>query len=96
MGALTYALRLSAIALLGRMEMAASVRRALRFVPPAVLSALITPALVRPAGVTDLSPANSHLLAGLIAAAVAWYSRSTLLTIGMGMAALWILLALAR
>jgi len=46
---------------------------------------------VRPEGVIDLSPDNLRLLAGLLAAAVAWYSRSVLATLATGMGALWLL-----
>ncbi len=93
MGIVTYAIRLSLIVLLGRLEVPPLVRRALRFVPPAVLSALILPELLLPGGVLDLSPANPRLLAGTLAALIAWRSRNALLAIGIGMAALWILQA---
>ena len=42
----TYATRLSFILLFGRREIPVGVRRALRFVPPAVLTAIIFPELV--------------------------------------------------
>lgn len=90
MGAITYALRLSMIVLLGRMEVPPAVLRGLRYVPAAVFSALIAPAMARPAGSLWLSPANPYLLAGLLAAAVAWRSRSMVLTIVLGTAALWL------
>lgn len=90
MGAITYALRLSMIVLLGRMEVPPPVLRGLRFVPAAVFSALVAPALVRPVGSLWLSPANPYLLAGLLAAAVAWRTRSMVLTIVLGWAALWL------
>ena len=61
----------------------------LRFVPIAALTALIWPDLLMPAGALDLSPANPRLLAGLIAALVAWRSQNIFLTIGVGMLALW-------
>jgi len=44
-GALTFGMRLSFIYLFGRFEIPATVKQALRFVPPAVLSAIIAPAL---------------------------------------------------
>jgi len=91
MGAITVGIRLSMILLLGRVAVPAAVSRALRFVPPAVFSALVAPALLRPSGALDLSWANPHLLAGALAAAVAWRGRNVFLTIGAGMAALWIL-----
>jgi len=93
MGIVTYAIRLSLIALLGRIEVSPLVRRALRFVPPAVLSALILPELLLPGGVLDLSLGNARLLAGTLAALVAWRCRNALLAIALGMVALWILQA---
>jgi len=94
MGMVTYAIRLSFILLLGRVEIPARIRQALRFVPPAVLSAIIFPELLRPQGRLDLSPGNVRLLAGLLAALVAWRTKSILLTIAVGMGALWILQAI--
>jgi branched-subunit amino acid transport protein len=65
-------------------------RQALRFVPAAVLSAIILPEVVQPAGVLDLSLGNERLLAGLVAVVVAWYTRNVLWTIGAGMVTLWL------
>ena len=96
MGLVTYAVRLSVIPLYGRGDVPPAVRRALRFVPPAVLTALVTPALIRPEGTVNLSVTNLHLLAGSVAALVAWKTRSTLLTITVGMAMLWTLRAVLR
>ena len=64
--------------------------------PPAVLGALIVPALLAPAGALDLSLANARLLAGLLAVAVAWRTRNALLTMVAGMGALLLLQALAH
>ena len=91
MGIVTYAIRLSLILLLGRVEVPPVVRQALRLVPPAVLSAIIFPELLRPGGAFDLSLGNPRLLAGVLATLVAWRTKSVLLTIAVGMAALWIL-----
>src|SRR5206468_1237065 len=89
---LEFALPLTFVALL----VPPAVRRALRFVPPAVLTALAAPAMLRPAGGVDLSLTNLHLVAGSVAALVAWKTRSALLTIAAGMAMLWALAAAAR
>jgi branched-subunit amino acid transport protein len=94
MGAVTYITRLSIIALLGRIEIPGLVRRGLKYVPPAVLSAIIAPALLRPEGPFDLSLSNERLLAGLAATLVAWRTRSVMLTIAAGMGMLWLLNAL--
>jgi branched-subunit amino acid transport protein len=66
-------------------------RQALRFVPPAVLSAIILPQLFIPSGYFDFSLTNHRWMAGFIAVIVAWWTKNTLLTILAGMAALLIL-----
>lgn len=95
-GALTYATRLSFILALGRREVARPVARALRLVPIAVLSALILPTLLLPNGAPALTLQNTRLLAGALAVVVAWVTRNALLTIAVGMGALWLLQWLLR
>ncbi len=90
-GIFTFITRLSFILLLGNKEIPPIVIRALRLVPPAVLSAIIFPELLSPGGQLDLSLGNARLLAGLLAALIAWRTRNILLTIGAGMAALLLL-----
>lgn len=93
LGALTFATRLSFIALLERLNVPDGVRRALRFVPIAVLSAIIAPELAAHTGALNLSPLNPRLLAGVIATGVAYKTKNVVWTIAAGMAALWILQA---
>ena len=95
-GAITYAIRLSLILAWGRVTLPPTLQRGLRFVPPAVLSAIIFPEILRHGGPLDLSFGNVRLLAGLIAALVAWRTKNALLTIAAGMAALWGLQMLFR
>ena len=64
--------------------------------PPAVLSAIIFPEILRHDGALNLSLGNTRLLAGLVAALVAWRTKSALLTIAAGMAALWGLQMIVR
>jgi branched-subunit amino acid transport protein len=90
-GVLTFGMRMSFIYLFGRFEIPALVKRALRFVPPAVLSAMIAPALFMPNNKLDLGLDNHRLLAGVVAVLVAWRTKNTVLTILAGMAALLIL-----
>jgi len=92
-GLLTFLIRLSFIALLGKVEVPPLLARALRFVPAAVLTAIIVPELALRDGVVDLSPGNLRLLAGLLATAVALRTRSVAATIVAGMATLWALQA---
>ncbi len=61
--------------------------------PPAVLSAILFPELVRPGGIVDVSFANDRLIAGLSAIAIAWFSKNVLLTIAAGLVVLWTLQA---
>ncbi len=90
-GVLTFAIRLSFILFIGRMQIAPILQRALRFVPIAALSAIIAPALFLPRGSLDLSLGNVRLLAGLVAILVAWRTKNVLLTIAAGMACLLLL-----
>jgi branched-subunit amino acid transport protein len=84
-GLLTFGMRLSFIYLFGRFEIPPLLRRALRFVPPAVLSAIIAPALFLPNNTLDVTLGNHRLIAGAAAVLVAWFSRNTLVTIIVGM-----------
>ena len=90
-GLITFGIRFSFIYLLGRIEVSETMRRALRFVPPAVLSAIIFPELLIQAGRFDLSFENERLLAGVVAVLVAWLTKNILLTILAGMSALLII-----
>lgn len=90
-GLITFATRLSFIALFGRMQVPAWVARALRYVPPAVLSAIIFPELFITDGALNFSWGNPRLIAGLLAAVVAWRSKNIVWTILAGMGALLVL-----
>ena len=89
-GLITFAIRFSFIYLFGKFHIPETVRRALHYVPPAVLSAIVFPELFLQDGTLDLSLHNVRLLAGLGAIVVAWYSKNTLLTIVIGMLALFL------
>jgi branched-subunit amino acid transport protein len=93
-GALTFLTRLSFIALLGDVDVPRVVVRALRFVPPAVLSAIIANEVLVRDGAVDVTLGNVRLLAAAVATAVALLTRNVFVTIGVGMAALWTLQAL--
>ena len=95
-GAVTFALRLSFIVLLERIRIPPTFRRALRFVPAAVLTAVVVPLLFYENGALEVSLGNERLLAGLAAALIAWRTRNVLLTLGGGMATLWILQAIGQ
>ena len=87
MATVTFFTRYAMIASLGR-EMSPLLRSWLRYVPPAVLAALIVPAALAPAGELEIGP---HAWAALAGAVVAWRTRSVLWTTVGGMAAFWML-----
>jgi branched-subunit amino acid transport protein len=90
-GLITFSIRFSLIYLFGRFEIPETIRKALHYVPPAVLSAIIFPELFLRNGTLDLSLENTSLLAGVVAILVAWFSKNTLITILAGMLALFLL-----
>ena len=90
-GLLTFGIRLSFIVILDRWQPPKLVERALRFVPVAVLSAIIAPELVLVGGTLDISVGNLRLLAGIVATLVAWYTKNIVWTILAGMSILLIL-----
>jgi branched-subunit amino acid transport protein len=92
-GAVTFLIRLSFIGTAGSADPPRWFVRLLRFVPVAALSALVWPDLLL-AG-QHLSLLEPRCLAGVAAGLVAWRSGNILLTIGVGMAALWLLQWLA-
>jgi branched-subunit amino acid transport protein len=90
-GLVTFGTRFSLIFLFGKFHIPETMRKALHYVPPAVLSAIIFPELLYHSNQLDVSFGNTRLLAGIIAILVAWFSKNTLLTILTGMIALFAL-----
>lgn len=83
-GAGTYAMRASFLAVAHRLaQVPAWLARLLRQIPPAAMAAIVLPALVRPEGHFDL--VQPRLLAGIVAAALAWRTRNVGLTLVVGM-----------
>jgi branched-subunit amino acid transport protein len=70
------------------------IQRALKFVPPAVFTAVFLPELFLNDGILNFSLGNTRLLSGLLAILVAWRTKNVTLTIVVGMLTLWILQAL--
>ena len=65
---------------------------ALRFVPIAVLTAIIVPAVLIDPANQQIAVTDTHrLLAAFIAIAVALITRQVITTIGAGLATLWVL-----
>ena len=79
MAGVTYLLRASFLLLPPQIETPVWLRRALRYVPAAVLTAIWAP---------EVAVADERLAAGVVAIAVAWRWRLTFATIFAGLTAL--------
>lgn len=90
-GLVTFTIRLSFISIVGHRSVPPLLRRALRLVPPAVLTAIVFPEVFMSAGYLDISFSNARLLAAVLAVLVAWRTRSVVLTIVVGMLSVWLL-----
>ena len=90
-GLITFGMRFSLIYLFGRFHVPEALRKALRYVPPAVLSAIIFPELFIRDEMLNLSLDNYRLMAGLVAILAAWFTKNILITILAGMLALFLL-----
>jgi branched-subunit amino acid transport protein len=88
MAVVTYALRASFLLLPASVQTPPLLKRALRFVPAAVLTAIWAPELLLQNQVLYLGLENERLLAGIVAIAVAWRWRLTSVTIAAGLIAL--------
>ncbi|SDF33921.1 AzlD domain-containing protein [Sporolituus thermophilus] len=85
MALVTFATRFSSVALFRQTGIPGWLERWLKHIPTAILTALIVPSLVLPKGQLDLSFHNHYLLAGIVAAIVAYKSRNIVVTLTTGM-----------
>ena len=82
----TFAMRASFLLAARRLaDVPPGVQRVLRQIPPAALASIVVPAFLRPDGDLGLHP---ELAAGVLAALVGWRTKSTALTLVVGMGAL--------
>ena len=86
MALVTFGVRYPILALVSRIQLSDSILSALKFVPPAVLSAIILPEVLISDGSFQVDLGNSELVASLAAALIAWRTKNLLLTIILGMA----------
>jgi branched-subunit amino acid transport protein len=83
----TFLLRIVPLAVLTRVSFPGWLERWLRLVPGAVLAASLAQTLLVREGTIDISVTNLSLLAAAPAFAIAWRTRSVVLTMLTGMAA---------
>jgi branched-subunit amino acid transport protein len=86
----TMATRIPVLVWFSKRKMPAGLLRALRYVPPAVLAAIIVPEVFVRGGELSLSLDSPTLLASAIAVLISWRTSSLLLTILVGMAAFFL------
>ena len=87
----TFLIRISFILLFSNREIHPLIVRALRFVPASVLLALVLPQILTRNNSLRISITNPQLIAGIIAALIAWRTKNVLFTILSGMVVLWVL-----
>jgi len=84
MAVLTFLIRASFLVFGQGLVFPPVVKRALRYVPVAVLPALVVPMALAPQGEIWLSPLNPYLIGTLVSGVVAFFSRNTLAAIVVG------------
>jgi branched-subunit amino acid transport protein len=93
MFAVTFLTRYPMMLLVSRIEVPAQMTQAFRYVPIAVLSAIIAPIIFVQDGQISIQINNHFLLAALISVFISWRTRNLLLTIVLGMLAFILLRA---
>lgn len=92
LGVCTFAIRLSFIEIFHRVDSVPGwLEQALRYVPAAVLAAILVPRVVFVDGSLLVGLGNEKILAILPAAVVAWRTDNLLAPVAAGMVALWAL-----
>lgn len=92
MALVTFSIRYVLLPLSGRIRFSKGMQRALGYVPPSVLTAIIAPAALIPDGQTlFVSWGNPYGVGAVATILIAWFSKNLLTTIVGGMAcfALW-------
>lgn len=82
---ITFGIRFVMFAFAGKITFPVWMQQSLKFVPPAVLTAIIVPAVVMPYGDIEVSFTNVYLLAAIISVVISLITKSLLKTIFFGM-----------
>lgn len=82
----TMATRIPVLWWLSLHPLSPAIARALKYVPLAVLSAIVTPVVLLSDGKLNIAANNASLVASLVAILVSWRTSNLLLTIVIGMA----------
>lgn len=90
----TFLLKFSFIYLHGRFKLPQWIENAMKYIPAAILSALIFPAIIIKEDLIWLSIENPRLVAGTIAMFIAWKTKDLLLTTAVGLGIFWLMVFL--
>lgn len=85
MAIVTFGIRFALFAFAERLTLPKVVEQSLKFIPPAVLTAITVPAVLMPEGQIDFSFQNPYLIAGILATAAGILSKNLLVTILVGL-----------
>ena len=83
----TFLIRYLPLAVSGRIQLTPRLIQALQFVPPAILTAIVVPAVLISTDKILISYTNARLIGAIAAIAVGWFTQNLLLTIVVGMLA---------
>jgi branched-subunit amino acid transport protein len=92
-GSLNYLSRLSFIAIFSRRHIPALLARAFRYVPAAMLTALVLPMIVATPAGSEATAVVPRIVAAIVAGFVGFRTHDTLKTLAAGMLSLWLLQA---
>ncbi len=90
MAGVTFLTRYLLVALLGRWSLPRALARWLAHVPTAAFAVIVVRGTLAPQGEVTFDPRNPYLWGAVVAALVAWRSRSLILTIAAGLGGLWL------
>lgn len=85
MALVTFAIRYPIIAMSGRIKLSPSFLQMLRYVPPAVLTAIVFPSVLMPENTLWITHSNARLIGAIAAALIGIWRKNLLLTIVGGM-----------
>jgi branched-subunit amino acid transport protein len=87
----TFSIRYAVLGLGGRLHLSQKLTNLLGYVPPAVLTAIIVPAVLMPTDEQSLTLINARSISAIVAIMVSYSTKNLLLTIGLGMTTFLIL-----
>jgi branched-subunit amino acid transport protein len=88
MALITFSIRYGLIGMSGRIQLSPQLIQMLRYVPPAVLTAIVAPAILMPTGdELMIGYTNARLIGAVAAILVGYWTKNLLLTILLGMLA---------